>query len=92
MTRHDRGDGADVRGRAEHAELERRNADFGEDLRRLALDQRRVERFDRIDAPRVLHRERGDDRERMAAERGEREHVGLQAGAAGGIGGCEGQD
>ena len=38
---------------------------------RLRGDQRRFYRHDALDAVRVLHRDRSEDRERMTAERGD---------------------
>jgi len=78
--------------RGEHAALEGIHLRFRQHALGLPLHEGRGERFEMLDAARVLHRDAGQHRERMAAERGEREQIGLQAGAAGGIGGCEGQD
>jgi hypothetical protein len=38
-----------------------------------------------LDAARVLHGHRGEHGKRMAAERGQREQIGLQSGSAGGV-------
>ena len=79
----DRGDALDA---AQHADLERVDRNVLEQAARLVGHPLGVERLDALDAARVLHGDRGDDRQRMAAHAREREDVGLQAGAARRIG------
>ena len=88
----DFGDGAHVVCGRQHADLECRHLAFGEHAARLARHELRGDRFELLHAARVLHREPGEHRQRMAAERGEREQIGLQPGAAGGIGRRERQN
>ena len=88
----DRGHRAHVFGRSEHAELERSDPRLGKQRARLSRDQIGRDRFQVLDAARVLHREPGHHRQRMAAERREREQIGLQSRSAGGIRRGEGQN
>ena len=78
----DRGDDLDA---AQHADLERIDRHVLEQAARLVGDPLGVERLHAFDAERVLHGDRRDDRQRMAAHARERQDVGLQARAAGRI-------
>jgi hypothetical protein len=76
---------------AEQADLESRDRQVGEHGARLGLDQFRVDRLDTLDVARVLHGQRGRDRERAAADSGQGLDVGLQPGAATRVVSREGQ-
>ena len=83
---HDLGDRGDVLDAAEHADLERVDRHVLEQAARLVGDPVGVDRLHAFDAQRVLHRDRRDDRQRMAAHARERQDVGLHSRAAGRIG------
>jgi hypothetical protein len=85
-SRDDLGDRGDVLDAAEHAELERVDRHVLEQLARLVGHPVGVDRQHALDAERVLHGERGHDRQRMAAHARERQEVGLQSRAARRIG------
>ena len=75
-------DGGDALEASQHADLERVHRHVLEQAARLVGDPLGLHCLDSLDAERVLHGDRGDDRQRMAAHAGERQDVGLQAGAA----------
>ncbi len=79
-------DGGDALEASQHADLERVHRHVLEQAARLVGHPFGVHRQEPLDAARVLHGDRGDDRQRMAAHAGERQDVGLQAGAARWIG------
>ena len=81
-----RGDGLDVFRRADHADLHRIDADVGENGVDLRRDEIGGNHLHRLDAERVLRRQRAQDRHAIAAERRKRLDVALAAGAAGRIG------
>jgi hypothetical protein len=83
----DLGDHLDVLDAAEHAELEGLHRHVLEHRPGLLGYEIGIDRQDVLDTRGVLHGEGGDDGERVATHAGERQHVGLDAGAAGGVGG-----
>lgn len=81
----DRGDDLRIARRTEHTELERRDRNILEHAARLTLDPRRFDREQAFDALRVLHRECGQHRQRMAAETRDGQEVRLYPRTAGWI-------
>ena len=88
----DFGDDGNDFGAAEQAELEGRHRHVFEQGARLVGDPVGVDVQDVLDPARVLDGQGRDDGERMAAHARQRQQVGLEAGAAGGVGSGEGQD
>ena len=82
----DFGDRRDVLDAAERADLERVDRHVLEQATGLVGDPFRVDWLDGFHAKRVLHRDRGDDRQRVATHARQSQQVGLYAGASGRIG------
>ena len=66
--------------------------DVAEDGPGLLIHPVGVEHHDVLDAERILRGDGGDDRQRVAADAGKGQDVGLQAGPAAGVGGGKGED
>ena len=79
-------DGVDDRAGEEHPRLRGVDADVVRHRVELRADERRRQLEDRVDADRVLRRERDDRRHAVGAGGGERLEVGLDPGAAAGVG------
>ena len=79
-------DRLDQRAREEHPGLRRVDADVVEDRVELRAHELRRQLVDRGDADRVLRRQRDEHRRAVRAGGGERLQVGLDAGAAAGVG------
>ncbi|MNQ99228.1 hypothetical protein D3C85_1149530 [compost metagenome] len=80
------GDGDHVIDAADHADLERGHRHVFQHRARLVEHPFVVDDHEVLHAAGVLHRDGGDHRQRMAAHAGQGQDVGLDAGAAGGIG------
>ena len=80
------GDRASDRRVRKHADLHRVDADVVEHGVELRGNEARVRRVNRGDAARVLRGQRRDHARAIGAERGEGLQIGLDAGAAAGIG------
>jgi len=80
------GDRRRVLGRRHHADLDRNDRHVGQHDAGLPGDPFGGDRLHAGNAGRVLRGDRGNDRKRMAAHRGERQQVGLQTGAAARVG------
>ena len=85
------GDGLDQAGGKEHPGLRRVDADVVEDRLELRGHELRRQLVDRGDPHRVLRRQRDERGQPVTPRRGERLQVGLDAGAAAGIGGGDRQ-
>ena len=81
------GDRLDQPAREEHPGLRRVDADVAEDRVELRAHELRAELLDRGHADRVLRRQRDEHRHAVRTRGGERLQVGLDAGAAAGVGG-----
>ena len=79
-------------GAADHADLDRIDADIARPPRRSGRGHLGRDRMDRADAQRVLRGDRGDRGHRVAAEHGDGLDVGLDPRAAAGIGPGDDQD
>ncbi len=91
MPAHAVGDGAQRRGIVEHAGLGRGDAKILGDGIDLLANELRRHGMNRRHAARILRGQGGEDAGAVDAERGERLEVGLNAGAAGGIGARDGE-
>ncbi len=91
VIRNDLGDRGDVLHAAERADLERIDGHVLEQTARLIGDPLRIDRLHGLDAEGILHRDRGDDGQRVTAHAGERQQIGLDTRAAGRVGSGERQ-
>jgi hypothetical protein len=71
---------------ANHADLDRVDSDIADNSFNLRENHLGRDRMDGADADRVLRRDRRDGRHRVTAEHRDRLDIGLNAGAAAGIG------
>ena len=85
------GDFGDDRSVEKHADLDRVDGDVVGNRVQLRAEEFHGRHVDVTDAPRVLADQCGDHAHAVGAVRGERLQVGLQPGAAGGVGAGDGQ-
>ena len=91
IVREDLGDGGDIFDAAKCAYLERIDRHVLEQTARLIGNPFGVDRLQRLNAERILNRDRRNDGKRMTAHACQRQQIGLNAGAAGRIRGGKAQ-
>jgi hypothetical protein len=92
VIRHHLGDGGDHFDTAQQADLEGRHRHVLQQGPRLVGHPARFDRQHALDTGGVLHRDGGQHRQRMAAQAGHGQDIGLDAGTAGRIGGGKTED